>query len=80
MKPINSVQDSVFGSFGAPPGVTLASLRTEHLFAADAATAEALNRDGGAIDERPKRGRASVGVRARSVRRAVGKPGADARR
>ncbi len=33
---------SMFGSFGAPLDVTLASLRIEHLFAADAATAEAL--------------------------------------
>jgi len=36
---------SMFSSFGAPSDVTLASLRIEHLFAADAATAEALNRD-----------------------------------
>jgi len=34
---------SVFSSFGAPLDVTLASLRIEHLFAADAATAAALN-------------------------------------
>ncbi len=33
---------SMFSSFGAPLDVTLASLRIEHLFAADAATAEAL--------------------------------------
>jgi transcriptional regulator with XRE-family HTH domain len=33
---------SVFSSFGAPLDVTLASLRIEHLFAADAATGEAL--------------------------------------
>jgi hypothetical protein len=32
----------MFSSFGAPLDVTLASLRIEHLFAADAATAEAL--------------------------------------
>ncbi|MDN3546094.1 MAG: helix-turn-helix domain-containing protein [Roseateles asaccharophilus] len=33
---------SMFSSFGAPLDVTLASLRIEHLFAADAATADAL--------------------------------------
>ena len=33
---------SMFSSFGAPLDVTLASLRIEHLFAADAATAAAL--------------------------------------
>ncbi len=33
---------SMFSSFGAPLDVTLASLRIEHLFAADAATTEAL--------------------------------------
>lgn len=33
---------SMFSSFGAPQDVTLASLRIEHFFAADAATAEAL--------------------------------------
>lgn len=33
---------SVFSSFGAPLDVTLASLRIEHLFAADPATAQAL--------------------------------------
>ena len=33
---------SMFSSFGAPLDVTLASLRIEHLFAADAATSEAL--------------------------------------
>jgi NAD(P)-dependent dehydrogenase (short-subunit alcohol dehydrogenase family) len=33
---------SVFSSFGAPMDVTLASLRIEHLFAADAATHAAL--------------------------------------
>ena len=33
---------SMFSSFGAPLDVTLASLRIEHLFAADAATAQAL--------------------------------------
>jgi transcriptional regulator with XRE-family HTH domain len=33
---------SMFSSFGAPLDVTLASLRIEHLFAADAATAKAL--------------------------------------
>lgn len=33
---------SVFSSFGAPLDVTLASLRIEHLFAADSATAQAL--------------------------------------
>lgn len=36
---------SMFSSFGAPLDVTLASLRIEHLFAADAATAEALRGD-----------------------------------
>ncbi len=35
---------SMFSSFGAPLDVTLASLRIEHLFAADAATAKALGR------------------------------------
>lgn len=34
---------SMFSSFGAPQDVTLASLRIEHLFAADAATARALS-------------------------------------
>ena len=33
---------SMFSSFGAPLDVTLASLRIEHLFPADAATTEAL--------------------------------------
>jgi len=33
---------SMFSSFGAPLDVTLASLRIEHLFPADAATAAAL--------------------------------------
>ena len=32
----------MFSSFGSPLDVTLASLRIEHLFAADAATAAAL--------------------------------------
>lgn len=36
---------SMFSSFGAPLDVTLASLRIEHLFAADAATALALQPD-----------------------------------
>ena len=36
---------SMFSSFGAPSDVTLASLRIEHLFAADAATGEALKGD-----------------------------------
>jgi transcriptional regulator with XRE-family HTH domain len=36
---------SMFSSFGAPLDVTLASLRIEHLFAADAATAAALRGD-----------------------------------
>jgi transcriptional regulator with XRE-family HTH domain len=36
---------SMFSSFGAPLDVTLASLRIEHLFAADAATAKALGGD-----------------------------------
>jgi hypothetical protein len=35
---------SMFSSFGAPLDVTLASLRIEHLFAADEATARALGR------------------------------------
>lgn len=34
---------SMFSSFGAPQDVTLASLRIEHLFAADAATARVLS-------------------------------------
>jgi transcriptional regulator with XRE-family HTH domain len=34
---------SMFSSFGSPQDVTLASLRIEHLFAADAATARALS-------------------------------------
>ncbi len=37
---------SMFSSFGAPLDVTLASLRIEHLFAADAATAQALGGSG----------------------------------
>lgn len=36
---------SMFSSFGSPLDVTLASLRIEHLFAADAATAEALRKN-----------------------------------
>jgi transcriptional regulator with XRE-family HTH domain len=37
---------SMFSSFGAPLDVTLASLRIEHLFAADEATAQALSARG----------------------------------